>query len=118
MIIRNLPALVNILSKYNNPYLLCQYKGIDWAQYVRYNQYKNNINIVELSPNLNLVSLTYNQSYKIHNKDFIYILDGDILINNNKRVNYYFLYENNDNKDFVLCNGLSLYNSFLYYKHL
>jgi hypothetical protein len=36
MIIKNLPQLVHMLNIYKNPYLISNYKGIDWAIYNNY----------------------------------------------------------------------------------
>jgi hypothetical protein len=106
-----------MLNIYKNPYLISNYKGIDWAIY---NNYLKNINSFYLSDNLSLISIKKNQYYKIYNKDYIHILEGDVLIDYNKRIYSYFLYDNiYENRDLykktVLCKGLDNYNTFLYY---
>jgi hypothetical protein len=113
MIIKNLPELVYMLNIYKNPYLINNYKGIDWYNYKKY---INNINIFNISDNLSIISIKKNYYYKIYNKDFINILEGELLIdynNYNKRITSYYY---NINQDFLPCKGMSNYNSFLYYK--
>ena len=120
MIIKNLPELVYILNIYKNPYLISNYKGIDWSSY---NNYRNNINMFNLSDNLSLISIKKNQYYKIYNKDFISMLEGELLIDYNKRIeqscssSYYFYNNTYQNKEFLTLQGLSNYNTFLYYKN-
>jgi len=115
MIIKNLPELVYFLNIYKNPYLISNYKGNDWAIY---NKYSNNINTFNLSDNLSMVSIKKNQYHKIYKKDFIYMLEGELLIDYNKRISSYYLYNIYQNKTFLPCKGLSDYNTFLYYKNI
>ena len=112
MIIKNLPELAYMLNIYKNPYLINNYKGIDWSNY---NKYINNVNIFNISDNLSIISIKKNQYYKIYNKDFINVLEGELLVDYNKRITSYY-FNTNQNKEFLPCKGLSNYNTFLYYK--
>ena len=121
MLTKNLPELIFMLNKYKNPYIIPKYIGKDWHYYKKY---QNNINILRLSDNLILISMIKDQYYKIYNQDFIYILEGDLLIDYKKKISEsYFYYDTCDNPlqdktSFILCKGLSHYNTFLYYKSL
>lgn len=136
MIIKTLPELVIMLEKYKNPYIIRKYKGIDWMNYVQYND--KNIKCIDLNKNLRLVSLQdTNTPYKIYNNDSIHILEGEILVDEYKRIHTNFfnqdIYVSNidyfretrsdyfrDTRidDITLCKGIKIYNSFIHYRSL
>jgi hypothetical protein len=111
MLIKSLPDLIRMLNIYKNPYLIKNYKGTDWFNYYNYN---NNINILNLSDDLSMISMKNNKYYKLYNKEFIYVLEGELLIGYNKKIESQYFY--NENKDFLPCKGLLNYNTFLCYK--
>ena len=144
MIIKTLPELVIMLEKYKNPYIIRKYKGIDWMNYVQYND--KNIKCIDLNINLSLVSLQdTNTPYKIYNNDSIHILEGEILLDEYKRIHTNFFnqdiyvtkdcvrdtrsdYFRDTRSDYfrdtckddiiTLCKGIKIYNSFIHYRSL
>ena len=113
MITKNLPELLRVLKLYNNPYILCNYKGTDWSNYSSYNN--DRLNYINLNDKLRIIFCTKNQTYKIYKNDFLFMLEGDLIIDYNKRIHSYYL---NDRycRDYSLCKGNSLYNAFFHYK--
>lgn len=110
MTIKTLPELVKIMEKYKNPYILTKYKGLDWASYTTFRY--DNIYKLDLSKNLSLVSLQKNKNYKINKNEFIYMLEGRLLIDDYKTCYSYFMKESNK---YSLCKGIDIYNTFLHY---
>jgi hypothetical protein len=119
MIIKNIPELLKMLNYYKNPYIICRYKGIDWSLYEKYNNYSPNI--FSFSNELKIISCRKNQEYKIKKKDFLYILNGSIIINEYKKVDTMFYFNNYDNydneKNYKICKGFELNNCFLHYRN-
>lgn len=105
-----------MLNKYKNPYIIPRYKGIDWASYVIYKG--NKIYTLDLSKNLSLVSLQNNHTYKIYNNDFIHILEGELLIDDYKRIHSNFTNNLLSHYPYALCRGKDLYNTFFHYKNI
>ncbi len=102
-----------MLNKYKNPYIIPRYKGIDWASYITYKP--NQIYTLDLSKNLSIVSLQINHTYKIYNNDFIHILEGQLLIDDYKRIHSNFTYHC-PYTSYALCRGKDTYNTFFHYK--
>lgn len=116
--IKNIPELLKMLNFYKNPYIICHYKGIDWSLYEKYNIYSPNI--FYFSRQLKIISCKKNQEYKIKNNDFLYILKGSIVIDEYKKVDTMFYFNNynfNDaEKNYKICKGFELNNCFLHYR--
>jgi len=116
--IKNIPELLKMLNYYKNPYIICQYKGIDWSFYEKYNNYSPNI--FSFSNKLKIISCKKNQEYKIKNNDFLYILNGSIIIDEYKKVDTMFYFNNYNNekneKNYKICKGIELNNCFLHYR--
>ncbi len=109
MIIKTLPELVKIVNQYKNPYILCHYKGIDWASYL-----DNTKKRLDLTNNLSLVLCRYNEYNKIYLDEFVYVLDGELSIDyKTLGAGSYILYKGNN---IGICRGLSLYNTYMIYK--
>jgi len=111
MLIKNLQELIKLTNHYKNPYLICYYKGIDWASIVSYNT--KSYNEVKLSDHLSIISCMKTHCYKIKKDNVIKVLDGSIIIDE-KIIDEdsYFTYKNK----IGLCKGYKDYNSFLYYE--
>ena len=144
--IKTLQELSFMIEKYNNPMILSYYKGKDWKNYTLFDYY--NTKEFKISKNLYLINCISFQNHKIKNNDIIKVLDGSIVVDSCKRVdeedlpylydkytkfNKYsindiytgsdgkleFYIRNKDIKDYYgICEGKSIYNTFLHYKSL
>lgn len=139
--IRTLQELVSMMKRYNNPMMLSYYKGKDWHSYTSFDYY--NVKELELSKNLYLVNCIFLQKCKIKENDIIKVLDGSVTIDSSKRIdeddlpylydkNYKYdkysfndIYTGSDGKIEIymkdmygICEGKSLYNTFLHYRSL
>lgn len=112
MLIKNVPELLKMLNYYKNPYIICHYKGIDWSLYENYSNYYPKE--FSFSNKLKIVSFVKDKEYKIKNNDFLYILRGNIIINDYKKINtfYHNVYKD---ESYEICKGGELNNCFFHY---